>query len=102
MLHDARRTLAADHALVHRMGTIALDIFDGTVLEINFDPATAGAHVAGGGLDLVPGLERGVDLGLGHGSPGVAAMANYMMGPGSAIGPIHADSRHQRLRFAAK
>ena len=66
MLHDARRALTADHPLVHRMIAVALDIFDGTVLQIDFDAAPAGTHVTGGRLDLVPGLERGVDLGLGH------------------------------------
>src|SRR5437763_16792092 len=66
MLHDPRGALAADDALVHRMIAIAFDIFDGAVLEIDLYPAAAGAHVAGGGLDLVPGLGRSVDQRLGH------------------------------------
>src|SRR6266487_3943960 len=66
MLHDAGSALAANDASVHRMIAIAFDVFDRAVLEIDFDPAAAGAHVACGRLDLIPGLERGVDARLGH------------------------------------
>ena len=61
MLLDAGRTLAADHAAVHRMVGIAVDVADGAVLEMHPDPAAAGAHVAGGRHHLVGHLGRGVD-----------------------------------------
>ena len=66
MLLDARRPLAADDALVHRMIGVAVDIGDRAVFQIHLDAATAGAHVASRGLDLVPGLGRSVDGGFGH------------------------------------
>ncbi len=40
------------------MVAIALDVGDRAVLQIDLNPATAGAHVTGGGLGLVPGLGR--------------------------------------------
>ena len=45
--------LAAQHAAVDRVVAIALDVADAAVLQMNFDAAAAGAHVAGGVLDLV-------------------------------------------------
>src|ERR1700730_14198270 len=68
MLHDAGGPLAAQHALVHGMVAIALDVADLAVLEEHADAAAAGAHVAGGGLDLVGGRhgEMRVDIGLGE------------------------------------
>ena len=53
VLHDAGGTLAAQHALVDRMIAVALDVADLAVFQVDLDPATAGAHVAGRGLDLV-------------------------------------------------
>ena len=69
VLHDARGTLAADHALVHGVVAVAFDVFDRAILQIHLDAATAGAHVAGGCLDLVPGLDLGVDGRLSHLGP---------------------------------
>ena len=67
VLHDARRALSANNTLVHRMIAVAFDVRDGPVPQVDFDPATAGTHVAGGRLHLVPGLERRVDGGFAHG-----------------------------------
>ena len=53
MRHDAGRALAADHALVDRVVAVAVDVADPAVLQMDPDAAAAGAHVAGGGLDLV-------------------------------------------------
>ncbi len=58
VLHDARRALGAQHALVDRVVAVALDIFDGlfAVLPrrgIDIDAAPAGTHVACG-LVLFP------------------------------------------------
>jgi hypothetical protein len=53
LLHDAGSALAADHTAVDRMVAVAFDVTDAAVLEMNFDPAAASAHVAGGALDLV-------------------------------------------------
>src|SRR5271167_3610476 len=53
LLHDAGRALAADHAAIDRVVAVAFDVTDAAVLEMNFDPAAAGTHVAGGALDLV-------------------------------------------------
>jgi len=59
--HDAGGTLGAEHALVHRMVAVALDVADAPVLQVHFDAAAAGAHVAGGGLHRVARRRRGVD-----------------------------------------
>src|SRR3954451_16021289 len=78
------------------MIAVALYIFDRAVLQIDFDPAAAGAHIASGGFHLVPGLERGVDGGLGHVVP-------YPMAPAIAIAPGAELSRSQvrgRWRYA--
>ncbi len=53
VLHDAGRALAAQHALVHRVIAVAVDVADLAVLQVHANAAAAGAHVAGGGLDLV-------------------------------------------------
>ena len=53
LLHDARRTLGADHALVERVVRIAVDVAHLTVAQMHEDAATAGEHVAGGLLDLL-------------------------------------------------
>ena len=58
MLHDAGGALAAQHAFVHRVVAVAFDVPNLAVLQVYLDAATAGAHVAGGGLDLV-GDDRG-------------------------------------------
>src|SRR3546814_3013310 len=62
VLHDAGRALGTEHALVHRMVGIALQIADLAVLEVDVDAAAAGAHVAGGLLDLVGNFRAGVDV----------------------------------------
>src|SRR6516162_6683372 len=53
LLHDAGRALAADHAPVDRVVAVTFDVADAAVLEVNFDPATAGTHIASGAFDLV-------------------------------------------------
>ena len=61
-LHDAGRTLGAQHALIHRMVAVALDEADGAVAQIDLYAATAGAHVTRGGLDFVRDLGRSLDF----------------------------------------
>jgi hypothetical protein len=53
VVHDAGRALGAEHALVHRMVAIALDVANATVFQVNLDAATASAHVAGGMRDPI-------------------------------------------------
>ncbi len=53
LLHDAGRALGAHHAAVHGVIAVALDVADAAILEMHFDAATAGAHVAGGVGDPV-------------------------------------------------
>ena len=65
MLHDAGGALGAKHAFVNRVVRVALDVAQIAVLQVDFDPAPAGAHVAGGGLDLVADGAAEVDMGLG-------------------------------------
>ncbi len=60
VVHDAGRALAAQHALIDRMGLVALDIADAPILEMHANAATAGAHVTSGGLNLVGDLRRQV------------------------------------------
>ena len=55
MRHDAGGTLAADHAAVDWVVAVAVDVADAAVLQMDPDAAAAGAHVAGGCLDLVGG-----------------------------------------------
>src|SRR5438046_10719620 len=62
MLHDARGALAADNAAINRVPRIALDKSDAAVLQVHFDAAAAGAHVAGRVFDLVGDARRGIDL----------------------------------------
>ena len=66
LLHDPGRTLGTQDTLVHRMITIALDVADTAVQQVNLNPAAAGAHVTGGFLDLVGNLRRQLDLWLRH------------------------------------
>ena len=91
VLHDAGRALAAQHALVDRVVAVALDVFDRAVLEVHLDAAAAGAHVAGRGLHLVPGLEVEVDLGLVRHEVSVSALscnaAKLTDPPRTAIAP---------------
>ncbi len=54
LLHDAGSALGAEHAAVHGVVAVALDVADAAILEMHFDAATAGAHVAGGASDPVP------------------------------------------------
>ena len=61
LLHDARGTLAADHAAIDRVMAIALNVPDPAILQMDFDPAAAGAHITGGVFDLVGYFWRGVD-----------------------------------------
>ena len=56
MLHDASSTFAANDTLVDRVVTIAFNVLDRPVFEVDFDAATTGAHVTCGGFDLVPGF----------------------------------------------
>src|SRR5438874_13421717 len=62
MLHDARGALAADDAAINRVPRIAPDKSDAAVLQVDFDAAAAGAHVAGRVFDLVGDARRGIDL----------------------------------------
>ena len=57
-VHDAGRTLGADHAAVDRMIGVAFDVTDFTILEMDLDAATAGTHVASGFADLVGDMRR--------------------------------------------
>ncbi len=59
--HDAGGALGAQHALVHRVIAVALDVADAAVLQMHLDAAAAGAHVAGRGGDLVVHHRRQID-----------------------------------------
>ncbi len=61
LVHDAGGALAADDAAIDRVVAVALDVADAAILQMHFDAAAAGAHVAGRGLDLVGDLGRVVD-----------------------------------------
>jgi hypothetical protein len=52
LLHQPARALGADHPLVDRMLGVALDEANLAVAQRDADAAAAGAHVAGGVLDL--------------------------------------------------
>ena len=54
MLLDASRTLAADDALVDRMVSVAIDINNLAVFQMNLDAASTGTHITCGGFNLVP------------------------------------------------
>lgn len=54
MLLDARSALAADDTLVHWMIAVTIDVDNLSIFQMHFDAAAAGAHVTGGGFDLVP------------------------------------------------
>jgi hypothetical protein len=53
MLHEAGAAFAADDAAVDRMVAVALDVANLPVLDVDFDAAAAGAHVAGGAVNRV-------------------------------------------------
>ena len=71
VVHDPRRPLGAEHAPVHGVIPVALDVADLAALQMHLDAAPACAHVAGGALDLVPHRGRGVDGALGVAVTGV-------------------------------
>ena len=48
VLHDAGRTLGAQHAAIDGMVAVALDVADLAVLDMDVDAAAAGAHIACG------------------------------------------------------
>ena len=53
--------LAANHPTVDRMIAVAFDVADAAILQMDFDPAAAGAHIAGRAFDLVGYFGRGID-----------------------------------------
>src|SRR5262249_20148479 len=53
VLHDPGRALGAQHAAVHGMTLVALDVADRAVAQAHLDAAAAGTHVAGRILNLV-------------------------------------------------
>ena len=55
VLHDAGGTLAAQHALIHRMIAVAFYVADAAVLQMHLNAATAGTHVARCAFDIVAG-----------------------------------------------
>ena len=61
-MHDARRTLGTQHAAIHRMIGITLDIAQGAILQMHLDAAAAGAHIAGGVFHFVADGGRQVDF----------------------------------------
>ena len=58
VLHDARAALGAEYAAVDRVIAVALDIGNFAIFHMHIDPAPAGAHVASGLADLIPGFWR--------------------------------------------
>ena len=52
LLHDPRRTLGADDALVERVVGVAVDVAHLAVAQVDADAAAARAHVAGSSPDL--------------------------------------------------
>ena len=87
MLHQPGRALGAQHAAVHRVIGIALDVADPPFERPHPDAAAARAHVAGGGVD---GVARGGD-GLSWGS----RMGRIV---GEAVGRICFNPAHGPLR----
>ncbi len=55
LLHDAGRTLGADHALVQRVLRVAFDVTDLAIAQVHPDAAAAGTHIASGVAGLVGG-----------------------------------------------
>ena len=64
MLLDARGTLAANDPLVDGVISVAINIDNLAILQMDLDATTAGAHVTRGGLDLIPDFGREIDLWL--------------------------------------
>ena len=64
LVHDPGGALAAQHPVVHRVVGIALDVAQLAVAQVHANPAAAGAHVAGGVLDLVRNRRRGIEPAL--------------------------------------
>src|SRR5215471_4729631 len=60
LLHDPGCALAADYAAIDRVIAIPFDVTNTSVLEMNFDAAPAGTHVAGRAFDLVGHFWRGI------------------------------------------
>src|SRR5437868_13040824 len=101
MLHDPGRALAADHAMIDRVARVALDVADAAVLQMHFDAAAAGAHVAGGVFDLVGDFRRGVDRLLGRpvivpAFAKIHATHHPRSGPAAATAPMAASPRYPR------
>jgi hypothetical protein len=63
------------------MVAVALDVADPAVPEVHVDAAPAGAHVAGGGLDLVGNDWRGMDASIA-----VRGSASWFLRVGRATG----------------
>src|SRR5271168_2584538 len=61
LVHDPGGALAADHAAIDGMARVPLDITDTAILQMDFNPAAARAHIAGRRLDLVGNHGRGID-----------------------------------------
>jgi hypothetical protein len=76
MLLNACRTLAADYTFVDGMITIAINVSDFAIFQMNLYAAATGAHVTCGGFNLVPIFGRRVDLRLGEDSH-VATIAKH-------------------------
>ena len=66
LLHDPRRALGADHALVDRVLGVAVDVAHLAVAQVHADAAAARAHVAGGRLDLGLAARRGIGERIVH------------------------------------
>src|SRR4029077_504212 len=58
LLHDAARTLGADHTLVQRMLGVAVDVTQRAVFKVYADAAAARAHIAGRGFDFSAQIAR--------------------------------------------
>ena len=66
VLHDAGRSLRAQHTFVDRMCGVALDVANAAVFHVHFDAAAARAHIARGRLDLVADRFVDIELRVGH------------------------------------
>ena len=53
VVHDARRAFTAQNTLVYGVVGVALDVAHFTIFQVNFNAATAGAHIACGRFNLV-------------------------------------------------
>ena len=91
VLHDAGRAFRAKHAAVDRMVRIAFDVADLAVAQMHVDAATAGAHVAGGLLDL--GADGFVQIERGFGHPPILPARHPS---GEPRGPTSADRSGSR------